>query len=229
MKVLVIEEDRKTAREVEFCLGLSYPEAAVVTVPQGVKGLDMVEAESPDLVLADSSLPDMDTMHLVSKLREFSNVPLVILCQAENDMDKARGFEAGVDEYIIKPFSPIEFLARVKALLRRTQGLGFKPERVLSIGQLTINFATHGVLLSDKQVKLTPIEYKLLTELARNAGRVLTHEAILERVWGSEYANDVTFIKKYIYRLRAKLESDARKPQMILTERGVGYRFVSPT
>lgn len=182
MKVLVIEHDGQVARDVGFCLGLRYPEAAVLTVPQGVKGIEMVEAESPDLVLADSSLPDMDTLDLVSKLRDFSNVPLVILCHAENEMDKAQGFEAGVDEYITKPFSPIEFLARVRALLRRTQGLGFKPERTLSIGQLAINFATHEVLLSDKQVKLTPFEYKLLVELARNAGRVLTHEALLERV-----------------------------------------------
>ena len=133
MKVLLIEADREIARDIGFCLGLRYPEVAVVTAAQGIKGIEMTEAESPDLVLADSSLPDMDTLDIVGKIREFSNVPLVILCEAQNDMDRARGFEIGVDDYITKPFSPIELLARVKALLRRTQGLGFKPERALSI------------------------------------------------------------------------------------------------
>ncbi len=228
MKVLVIEGDRQVAKDVGFSLGLRYPEVTVVTVAQGIKGIDMVEAESPDLVIADASLPDMDTLDLVSKIREFSDVPLVILYRANNDMDRAQGFEAGVDDYITQPFSPVEFLARVKALLRRTQGLGFKPERTLSIGQLSMNFATHEVFLSDKQVKLTPIEYKLLAELVRNVGRVVDHETLLKRVWGSEYTGEASFVKKYIYRLRAKLETDGSKPEMILTERGTGYRFVRP-
>ena len=112
-------------------------------------------------------------------------------------------------------------------LPRRTQGLGFKPERLVSIsGELSINFTTHEVFLSGKRVKLTPIEYHLLSELVRNEGRVLTCSALLEKVWGSEYVNDPSFVKKYIYRLRAKLEPDAKKPQMLLTERGVGYRLV---
>ena len=190
----------------------------------------MVETESPDLVMVDSSLPDMDTLDLVSKIREFSDVPLIILSDAETDMDRARGLEAGADEYVTKPLSPIEFLARVRALLRRTQGLGFKPERLISIGiggELTINFTTHEIFLSGKQVKLTPIEYHLLSELARNEGRVVTHHALLEKVWGSEYASDSSFVKKYIYRLRCKLEPDASDPQMLLTERGVGYKLVS--
>ncbi|GAG99343.1 unnamed protein product, partial [marine sediment metagenome] len=177
----------------------------------------------------DSSLPDIDTLDLVSKIREFSDVPLIILYEAETDMDRAKGLEAGADEYIIKPFSPIELLARVRALLRRTQGLGFKPERLVSIGgELTINFTTREVILSGMRVKLTPVEYHLLSELVRNEGRVLTHRVLLEKVWGSEYTDDFSFVKKYIYRLRSKLEPDASKPQMLLTERGVGYKFVRP-
>jgi len=189
----------------------------------------MVETESPDLVMVGSSLCDIDTLDLVNEIREFSDAPLIILCQAVTDMDVARGLEAGADEYVTKPFSPMELLARVRALLRRTQGLGFKPERLVSIGvELTINFATREVFLSGKYVKLTPIEYDLLTHLVRNEGRVLTHGILLEKVWGSEYDNDRSFVKKYVYRLRSKLEQDASKPQMLLTERGIGYRFVRP-
>ncbi len=229
MKVLVIEDNRQVIRDISFCLRVRYPEVMVVSVVEGSKGIDMVETESPDLVMVDSSLPDIDTLDLVSKIREFSDVPLIILYETETDMDRARGLEAGADEYVIKPFSPIELLARVRALLRRTQGLGFKPERLVSIGgELTINFTTREVILSGMRVKLTPVEYHLLSELVRNEGRVLTHRVLLEKVWGSEYTDDFSFVKKYIYRLRSKLEPDASKPQMLLTERGVGYKFVRP-
>jgi len=189
----------------------------------------MVETESPDLAIVDSCLPDIDTLSLISTIREFSDVPLAILYEAETDMDRAKGLEAGADEYIIKPFSPIELLAKVRALLRRTQGIGFKPDRLVSIGgDLTINFTAHEVVLSGTRVKLTPVEFDMLSELVRNEGRVLTHRALLEKVWGSEYDADSSFVKKYIYRLRSKLELDATKPQMLLTERGVGYKFVKP-
>jgi len=204
-----------------------YPEAIIVSASEGSKGIEMIETESPDLVMADSSIPDIDTLDLVGKIREFSDIPLIILSEGETDMDRARGLEAGADEYVTKPFSPIELLARVRALLRRTQRIGFKRERLFSMGsELTINFSTHEVLVSGKQVKLTPTEYNLLSELVRNEGRVLTHHALLEKVWGSEYTNDPSFVKKYIYRLRSKLEPNARDPQLLLTERGIGYRFI---
>ena len=227
MKVLVIEDNRQVVTDISFCLQVRYPEVSVTSIAEGQKGIEMVETESLDLVMVDSALHDIDTLDLVSRIREFSDVPLIILSEAETDMDRARGLEAGADEYVTKPFSPIELLARVKALLRRTQGLGFKPERLVSIGgEISINFSTHEVLLSGNRVKLTPIEYNVLSELVRNEGRVLTHSALLEKVWGSEYVNDPSFVKKYIYRLRSKLEPDANKPQMLLTERGVGYRLI---
>ena len=227
MIVLLIEDNQQVVRDLSFCLRVRYPEAIIVSADEGSKGIEMVETESPDLAMVDSSLPDMDTLDLISKIREFSDVPLIILTEGETDMDRARGLEMGADEYVTKPFSPIELLARVRALLRRTERIGFKRERLLSMGsELTINFSTHEVLVSGKQVKLTPIEYSLLSELVRNEGRVLTHHALLEKVWGSEYTNDPSFVKKYIYRLRSKLEPDARDPQLLLTERGIGYRFI---
>jgi len=228
MKVLVIEDDVQIVRDISFCLQVRYPEVIVVSVAEGPKGIEMVETESPDLVMVDSSLPDIDTLDLVSKIREFSDVGLIILYEAETDIERARGLEAGADEYVIKPFSPIEFLAKVRALLRRIQGVSFKRESLVSIGELIINFSTHEVFLSGKQVKLTPIEYQLLSELVRNNGRVLTHSTLLEKIWGPEYVKDSSFVKKYIYRLRSKLEPDASKPQMLLTERGLGYKFIKP-
>ena len=228
MKVLVIEDNVQIVRDISFCLQVRYPEVIVVSVAEGPKGIEMVETESPDLVMVDSSLPDIDTLDLVSKIREFSDVALIILYEEETDIERARGLEAGADEYIIKPFSPIEFLAKVRALLRRIQGIAFKRERSVSIGELIINFSTHEVFLSGKQVKLTPIEYQLLSELVRNDGRVITHSTLLEKVWGSEYMKDSSFVKKYIYRLRSKLEPNASKPRMLLTERGLGYKFIKP-
>jgi len=229
VKVLIVGDNQQIVRDVSFCLRVRYPEVMVVSVAEGPKGIEMVETESPDLVMVDSSLPDIDTLDLVSEIREFSDVPLIILCEAETDMDRARGLEVGADEYVTKLFSPIELLARLRALLRRTQGVGFKPEGLFSFGgELTINFTTREVVLSGKRVKLTPIEYHLLSELVRNEGRVLTHRVLLEKIWGSEYTDDFSFVKKYIYRLRSKLEPDASKPQMLLSERGIGYRFVRP-
>ena len=228
MKVLVIEDNEQIVRDISFCLQVRYPEIFVVSVAEGPKGIEMVETESPDLVMVDSSLPDIDTLDLVSKIREFSDVALIILYEEESDIERARGLEAGADEYVIKPFSPIEFLAKVRALLRRVQGVAFKRERSVSIGELIINFSTHEVFLSGKQVKLTPIEYQLLSELVRNDGRVITHSTLLEKVWGSEYMKDSSFVKKYIYRLRSKLEPNASKPKMLLTERGLGYKFIKP-
>lgn len=230
MKVLVMAENQRVVKDIFFCLQVRYPEVSVVSVAEGTKGIEMVETEWPDLVMVDSTLSDMDTLDLVAKIREFSDVPLIILYEGESEMDRARGLETGADEYVTKPFSPIELLARVKALLRRTQGLGFKAESLVSIGsELTINFTTREVFVSGKRVKLTPIEYHLLSELVRNEGRVLTHHSLLEKVWGSEYVNDISFTKRYIYRLRKKLNDDPDNPRMIHTERGVGYKFITPT
>jgi DNA-binding response OmpR family regulator len=230
VKVLLIEDSQKVVRDISSCLRVRYPDVIIIAIGEGQKGIEMVETESLDLVMADSSLPDTNILDLVTEIREFSDVPLLILCEMTTDMDRAIGLERGADEYVNKPFSPTELLARVNALLRRTHGLGFKPERVISTGsQLNINHAMHEVVLpTGKRVKLTPIEYNLLLELVRNESRVLTHRRLLDKIWGSVSADDYGSIKKYIYRLRSKLEPDAHKPQMFLTERGVGYKFIKP-
>jgi DNA-binding response OmpR family regulator len=230
VKFVVIENDPNVVRDAAFCLAFRYPEADILSTGQGSKAMEMIEDESPDLVMLASSLPGTDIIKLITKIREYSDVPLLMLSDAKNNMDVARYLEAGADDAISKPCSPIELLCRTKALFRRTRGSGYKRESSVSFGgHLTINFDTHEVTLSGKRVGMTPIEYQILLELVRNEGRVLTNHTLLEKAWGSEYADDSSYVKKYIYRLRSKLEPDANSPQMILNERGMGYKFVGPT
>lgn len=229
MKVLVIEDNETVVRDISFCLQVRYPDVMVVSVAQGQKGIEMVETEEPDLVMVDSSLPGIDTADLVSSIREFSDVPLIVLSEELTEMERARILEVGADEYVTKPLSPIDLLARVRALLRRAYALGFKTEPPLSIkGELTINLTTHEVLLRGERVKLTPIEFQLLSELARNENKVVSHRFLLQKVWSSGYDGDSDLVKKHIYRLRLKLNHNSSAPQMILNERGLGYRFVTP-
>ena len=229
MKILIIEDDPSIIRVIESAFKLGWPEAHIVSACLGEEGIRLVETESPDVVIASSSLPDIKNIEFLTKVREFSDVPIIIASETGTDMDRARGLEAGADEYVTKPLNPIEFLAITNALLRRTTGIGFKPERTTSIhGELNINFTTHEVHCCGKQIHLTPIEYNLLAELVRNSGRIITQRTLLEKVWGSEYTDDLYFLKAYIYRLRSKLEREPSKPQMLITERGLGYKFIKP-
>ena len=226
LKVLIIENDNRIVRDVSLYLQMRYPDVTIVETSHGVEAAEIVETESPDLVMMDDTLPDTDALKLIGKIRDFSNIPLIILSENATDTEIARGLESGADEYIIIPFSPIELLARIKALLRRTKGLFIQQECICCSGNtLTINYNTREVFVSGRPVKLTPIEFRLLTELVRNEGRVLSHNFLLEKAWGSEYVEDSNFVKKYVYRLRQKLEPDRQEPQILVTERGVGYRF----
>jgi two-component system KDP operon response regulator KdpE len=228
VKVLVVADEERLIKDTSFFLAMRYPESVIVSTGKGLEGIDMIESETPDLTIVASSLPDTDIFNFISKTREFSNVPLLVLIESKNDIDRAMVLEAGADEYVIQPINPIEFIARVNALLRRTDGGSFKQEQTFSTGELKINFGRREVTLSGKRVKLTPHEYNLLAELARNEGKVVPHHVLLEKVWGSEYIADYTFIKKYICRLRFKLEVDPANPCVILCERGIGYRIVKP-
>jgi two-component system KDP operon response regulator KdpE len=228
MKFLIIEDNRRYVKDIAFCMAVPYSDAIVISASTGLKGIEMLETEMPDLVMVASTLPDMNALDVIREIRQFSDVPLLILTEEENDIDRAMALDAGADDYITKPFSPIELIARVKALLRRIHRVSFKRDNAVSVGRLTINFSTREVSLSGRRVNLTPHEYNLLAELVRNEGRVLPHSVLLAKVWGQDCADDYAFIKKYIYRLRCKLEPDPDNPQMFLSERGVGYRLVRP-
>ena len=226
MKVLVIEDNQQVVKDISFCLQVRYPDINVLSVDSGERGIDLVEIESPDLLIIDTTLPDISTLEVVKRIREFSDIALIIISKEHDPFERAKELEMGADEYILKPFSPIEFLAKVRALLRRIERNGFRPQRLVTIGNgLSINFATQDVFLSGRRLKLTPTEFHLLAELVRNEGRVITHNTLLENIWGSEYITDPKAVKKYVHRLRSKIESDINNPQMIITERGVGYRF----
>jgi two-component system KDP operon response regulator KdpE len=226
MKVLIIEDDERVVKDIVFSLKVRYSDLEVACVAEGLKGISMVETESPDLVIADTSLKNIDSLDMVSKIRDLSNIPLILLYDHDSDLDRAKCLEAGADDCLKKPVSPIELLARIKALLRRAQRLGFEPEHRVSInGSLTINFTNREVHVAGRRVKLTPIEYRLLVELARNPDRVISIETLLEKVWGPECISDRGFVKQYIYRLRAKLGGEEDKPRFLTTERGMGYRL----
>lgn len=228
MKVLAIEDDRGVVRNLRFCLQIRWPDVVVVSTGEPEKGIGMVETELPDLVVVGSTVPLFDTARLIARIREFSDAPLIVLASGQNDTNNAWCLEAGADDYISAQFSPIELLAKVRVLLRRVWGLGsnVNQELPLSIGDgLSINTSTREVLMADRQVKLTPIEYRLLLELAKNQGRVVSHKVLLERVWGADYADDIEFVKRYVYRLRQKLEPHAGKP-LVTSVRGIGYRLL---
>jgi len=228
VKVLLIEDNQEIVDSLCLCLRLVWPQVNTIATAEAAKGIELVEAESPDIVILSLELPDMDGFDVLTQVRSFSDVPIIVLSTRQAETDTAKALEAGADDYIIKPFSPIDLLARVKAVLRR--GGMPQPKQVNSplfvTGNLTINFATRDVLVSGNRVKLTPLEYNLLCNLARNEGRVISHRSLLEKTWGSSYTDDISFLKKYIYRLRVKLNDSNPSRQMLVTVRGMGYKFV---
>jgi two-component system KDP operon response regulator KdpE len=224
----VIEDNREIIEAVSLCFELRWPGAIMTSATEGEKGVEMVETESPNIVILDLGLPDIDGFEVLRQIRAFSNIPLIILTVRSGEMEKVKGLELGADDYILKPFAPAELLARVKAVLRRSQMPELRgDEKLIIAGKLSINFATREIMREGKPIKLTPTEYNLLYQLARNAGRVLTHQTLLEKVWGSEYMDSAEYLKVYIQRLREKLEEDPSNPKMLLSERGVGYLFVT--
>jgi two-component system, OmpR family, KDP operon response regulator KdpE len=226
MKSVIISNGERVTKDITLCLQVRYPDAEVVNITRGLTGIEFIEKESPDLVLVDCSLPDMTPVDIITTIREFSDVALITLCSIQTELERAELLEKGADEYVVIPFSPIELLAIVGALLRRTLRLGFKAQKTVSIGSLTIDFNSREVLSSGKRVHLTPIEYNLLSELVRNQGNVLPNTLLLEKIWGADYGDGQAFVKKYVHRLRTKLEVDSDCPRLIVNERGVGYKFV---
>jgi DNA-binding response OmpR family regulator len=228
VKVLVIGEREEEAQSIRVCLNLAWSQVNMVTAARGEDGIDMVETEAPDVAMLDLELPDTDGFSVLERIRAFSDVPVIILSERQAEMDKARALETGADDYITKPFNPIDLLTRVKAVLRRAGMPQLKQANssLFTCGKLTIDFASRDVLVSGKLVKLTPLEYNLLCNLVRNEGKVISHRALMEKTWGPGYTDDVNFLKKYIYRLRMKLNSGIPSHRMLVNERGIGYKFV---
>jgi two-component system, OmpR family, KDP operon response regulator KdpE len=227
LKTIIVSNDKQVVRDVSFCLQVRYQNCEIIAVSGNTRGLDTIKIESPDLIILDSTLSEITPYDLISNIRKFSDVAIIALYSDQNGLEKAGLLEAGADEYMHKSFSPIMFLALINAVLRRTEASAMKRSRTLSIRNLTLNFSVREVLNSGKRIHLTPTEYNLLVELVRNADMLLTNKILLEKVWGPDYSDEPDLVKKYIFRLRHKLEDNSTTPQMIVNERGIGYKFVS--
>lgn len=229
MKVLVVDDEPDIVEVVTLTFTLRWPDAEVLHAATGAQGVEFARAESPGIIILDIGLPDMDGFQVCDQIRRFSDVPIIMLTARHDEVDKVRGLELGADDYITKPFSHLELLARARAVLRRTESQVPAAEGTpFSAGPLRIDYASREVTVEGKPVKLTPIEYGILYHLSRNENRVLTFRTLLAKVWGREYVDEVDYLKVHIQHLRRKLGDDPDNQPMIVNERGVGYKFVRP-
>jgi len=229
MKVLIIADNQELVQDLSFCLRLRWRDAIIVYADDGLKGMELLETGAPDLIIADLSFKGTDSLDLIRQIRESSEVPLIMIADQKNDMHGAKALEEGADDILTRPLEPVIFLVRLLALLRRTGHTGFKHDQGIFVKDaLEINFATHEVLVSGKQVELTPTEFNLLYHLVKNEGRMLTHDTLLQKVWGEKYIGSSSLLRDCIYRVRKKLQSEGQHPPLILTRRGTGYRFAMP-
>ena len=227
MKVVVIDDSPEIIEVVSLCFQLRWSGANVVSAATGAKGLELIEAESPNVVILDVGLPDTDGFQVLRELRRFSQVPVIMLTVRGEDTDVVKGLELGADDYITKPFSHIELIARVQAVLRRAQGLPVaSEERPFVSGKLSVDFASNEVKVDKKPVKLTSTESRLLYLLIRNEGRLVSHENLLSKVWGEAYTDARDLLRVHIQHLRQKLGDSVESPIIIVTEHGMGYKFV---
>ena len=224
--VLVVDDEPRMIRFIRMNLELEGYH--VVEAGNGIEALDQVRKHMPDLVVMDIMMPKMDGFETLHLLREISTVPVILLTVKGEEEDRIRGLELGADDYVTKPFSPRELVSRVNAVLRRADWPSPPPRTVLDIDErLSVDFNRHQVIVSGERIDLRPTEYRLLTHLIQNAGWVVPHETLLAKVWGYEYRDETHYLRLYINYLRKKIEEDPAEPKYILTERGVGYRFVS--
>ena len=221
----VIEDDPAMVRFVRRNLELENFQ--VVVSADGERALDQFEDEAPDLILLDLGIPKLSGLEVCRHVRNSSDVPVIIVSSRARDCDVVEGLDAGADDYLCKPFSADVLLARVNAVLRRRLSRFETPIDRFEIDDLVIDLAGRTVTRAGKPVRLTPIEYNLLTLLVRNCGKVLTSAQILEQVWGADYVAEVQILRTHICRLRGKIEADSSQPAIILTEPGVGYRLMA--
>jgi len=223
--ILVVDDEERMARFIR--LNLEHDGFQVVEAHRGMEAIEKLRDTMPDLVILDIMLPDLDGFEVLKLVREISQVPVIMLTAKGEEDDRVRGLELGADDYVTKPFSPRELVSRVRAVLRRTESAGFVSRDVYQIDdRLKIDFGRREVWLEGKLVKLRPTEYRLLYHLVQNAGWVMTYDQLLSKVWGYEYRDEPHYVRLYVNYLRQKLEEDPSNPKYILTERGVGYRFV---
>ena len=226
-KILVVEDEPRVVRLIsEVLKAVGY---RVATAATGESAIEMLALEQPDLILLDILLPHgPDGYEVCRRIREFSTVPVIMLTAKARESEVLQGFDAGADDYLTKPFSSKELVARIRAVLWRSERPKETTAATLQCGDLEINFAMHSVKVRDETVHLTRTEYALLRHLALNANRIVVHSDLLTEVWGSEYRDDVDYVRAYVRYLRRKLEADPSNPRYILTSQGVGYMLACP-
>jgi DNA-binding response OmpR family regulator len=224
-RILIVDDEPRMIHFIR--LNLEHDGFEVYEAISGLKALDQFRDQLPDLILLDVMMPDIDGFETLRLIREISNVPVIMLTAKGDEEDRVKGLELGADDYVTKPFSPRELVSRVRAVLRRTEMPSSLTHEVIEVDdRLKIDFDRREVWVENQLVKLRPTEYRLLYHLVQNAGWVVPHEQLLAKVWGYEYRDETHYLRLYINYLRKKLELDPSNPEYILTERGVGYRFV---
>jgi DNA-binding response OmpR family regulator len=224
-RILVVDDEERMVRFIR--LNLEHDGFQVSEAFNGKEAIQKMRDLTPDLILLDVMMPDLDGFEVLETIREVSNVPIIMLTAKGEEDDRVRGLELGADDYITKPFSPRELVSRVKAVLRRTESASGSMHGLIEVDErLKIDFDRREIWLEGKLVKLRPTEYRMLYHLVQNAGWVVSHDQLLTKVWGYEYRDEPHYVRLYINYLRQKLEADPSNPKYILTERGVGYRFV---
>lgn len=223
--ILLIDDEPQILRALKTILTANH--FRVATATNGEQGIAQAVAQPPDVIILDLSLPDIDGIQVCEQIREWSRVPIIVLSVRDREQDKVSALDKGADDYLTKPFGIEELLARIRVALRHAdQSIGNK-QSVIHAGAITIDLARHTVMRGGETIRLTATEFKLLSYLAANADRVLTHQAILLHVWGFAEIDHVEYLRVYIGQLRKKIETSPDEPQIILTEPGVGYRFIT--
>ncbi len=221
-RILVVDDEKRILNFLRTKLKASGYE--VLTADDGFEALEQVQAQEPDLILLDVLMPKMDGFETLKRLRSFCSTPVIVLSAKGSDVDKIKGLGLGADDYLPKPFNPDELVARIEAVKRRIKpGQRKQTSELLTVGKLTIDFKARKVTLGDEEKYLTRIEWLLLSELARNMGRLMSYEELLTQVWGPEYRNDIQLLRTWMSRLRAKLDRGTDSPELISTVPKAGY------
>jgi two-component system KDP operon response regulator KdpE len=227
-RVLVVDDETRILKFLELKLKASG--YGVLTANNGFEALEQVEAQEPDLVVLDVLMPKKDGFETLKELRAFSSVPVIILSAKEANADKVRGLELGADDYLAKPFSPDELVARIEAVRRRLESSqDRKVVESVTLGHISVNLKKHTVTVNEKEIQLTRIEWLLLSELARNAGKLMTYSELLTKIWGPEYRDDVQILRTWVSRLRQKIEREPDQPAIIRTIPKTGYMVDQPS
>ena len=225
MKILIVDDEALLVKGIRF--NLQNEGYEVITGCNGLEAVQLVQEQHPDLVVLDVMMPEMDGLTACSKIREFSDIPIIMLTAKTDDMDKLIGFDHGVDDYLTKPFNILELKARIRALLRRTQTVAAKeqPANTLTIGSITLDLDARNAYRAGELADLTAKEFDVVEFLMRNPNRVYSREALLDTIWAYEYRSDIRTVDVHIRRLREKLEENSAEPKYIMTKWGVGYYF----